>query len=866
VSNDTTVYTTYPEAQQGERGRYFDGQFLTSQDFVDEQRYHIDRLRRALDHLTVSGVSEGLDLTAVGPWKLKLSPGVAIDGVGRQLVVLTALAGVDVPKDIPGGALDVALYYSEVPSRIHGGTSDEDGTRGASRWRELPALEFYAAGQPAPHPEGVPLARLRLTDDGAVTFDSPSPVRRASGLRLPSSGPNFPTLRAGFVRPQLLALTGDLQVTGKLGVGTPDPEGELDVRGLARIGQLSLREQPFKVAGDEASFYPIVFRDLDWAAGQCTLEIVRPNAQTDAASAGSLMARLLWHAADGHGSDLLDVDVVQTRRFVANARLLAKDRLLVIWLRGNRSYAWRANQRVELVDGNAAAKTFNGEKLDPRTNLEPAFDRDRLRLGPTLDREELRGSVSVTGDLAIAGLLARLDVAENPAATIRAADLLLGHGTRRGSPGRALVDASKDALYLNYNADWPLTVINSKAQITGTLVVDGEAKFNKDVILATNLLLPTGGLTVAKPSAFTDQVTITRDNEPLRLIRAKSNAGGARMFLELFQDDTNPATTPETNPFIRFHHSYRWYSRIEGRSTGFHLLNGDGTNYVDLTTAAIKATGNLATDGTLTVARAAALNETLTVAKAATLSDSLTVARAATLSDTLTVARAATLSDTLTVAKAATLSDALTVAKWATFADNVRVTRDAEHLTLYRPRSANGGARMFLELYQDDSSPAATPETSPFIRFHHANRYWHRLEARVDGLHVRDGNPGSNDLKALTAGDMNSNGRAVVTGNTERLRIVRGIVDQNGAIAAGTGFAVMREYGLTRINFTPGFSGTPSVVVSQQYPNDGNLGGSGNTLDNAVVVQSEANYAWVKTGNGNGDQTWRKFHFIAVGP
>ena len=842
MSNDTTVYTTYPEAHLDERGRYFDGQFLTSQDFVDEQRYHIDRLRRALDHLTVSGVSEGLDLTAVGPWKLKLSPGVAIDGVGRQLVVLTALAGVDVPKDIPGGALDVALYYSEVPSRLHGGTSDEDGTRGASRWRELPALEFYAAGQPAPHPEGVPLARLRLTGDGAVTFDSPSPVRRASGLRLPSSGPNFPTLRAGFVRPQLLALTGDLQITGKLGVGTPDPEGELDVRGLARIGQLSLREQPFKVAGDEASFYPIVFRDLDWAAGQCTLEIVRPNAQTDAASAGSLMARLRWHAADGHGSDLLDVDVVQTRRFVANARLLAKDRLLVVWLRGNRSYAWRAGQRVELVDGNAAAKTFNGEKLDPRTTLEPAFDRDRLRLGPTLDREELRGSVSVTGDLAISGLLARLDVAENPVATIRSFDLLLGHSARRGSPGRALVDFSKDALYLNYNGDWPLTVINSKAQITGTVVVDGEAKFNKDVTLATNLLLPTGGLTVARPSSFTDQVTITRDNEPLRLIRARSGAGGPRMFLELFQEDTNPATTPETNPFIRFHHSYRWYSRIEGRSTGFHLLNGDGTNYVDLTVATVKATSAITSDSTLTVAKATVLNDTLNVARATTLGGPLTVARATALNDTLTVA------------------------KWANFADNVRVTRDAEHLTLFRARSATGGAKMFLELVQEDANPPTTPETYPFIRFHHGNRWWHRLEARPDGLHVREGGGGSTDLRALSAGDMNSNNRAVVTGNTERLRVVRGIIDQNGAIAAGTGFAVMREYGLTRINFTPAFSGTPSIVVTQQYPNDGNLGGSGNTLDNAVVVQSEANYAWVKTGNGNGDQTWRKFHFIAVGP
>ena len=52
------------------------------------------------------------------------------------------------------------------------------------------------------------------------------------------------------------------------------------------------------------------------------------------------------------------------------------------------------------------------------------------------------------------GQLAKLDVADNFTATIRAADLGLGHSTRRGSPGRALVDLTRE-LHINYAGDWP---------------------------------------------------------------------------------------------------------------------------------------------------------------------------------------------------------------------------------------------------------------------------------------------------------------------------------------------------------------------------------------------------------------------------
>ena len=47
-----------------------------------------------------------------------------------------------------------------------------------------------------------------------------------------------------------------------------------------------------------------------------------------------------------------------------------------------------------------------------------------------------------------------------------------------------------------------------------------------------------------------------------------------------------------------------------------------------------------------------------------------------------------------------------------------------------------GGKGAFLELFQDDASPAVVPFVYPYIRFHHRNRFTNRLEGRDDGLHV----------------------------------------------------------------------------------------------------------------------------------
>jgi hypothetical protein len=89
----------------------------------------------------------------------------------------------------------------------------------------------------------------------------------------------------------------------------------------------------------------------------------------------------------------------------------------------------------------------------------------RLMLAPD-------GSLTVSGNLGYSGQLSKLDVAENASVTLRAADFNLGHSSRRGTPGRALVD-NKTALVLNYAKDWASTTIDSPLTINGNLRVNG---------------------------------------------------------------------------------------------------------------------------------------------------------------------------------------------------------------------------------------------------------------------------------------------------------------------------------------------------------------------------------------------------------
>ena len=213
------------------RTRFFDGQFLQDQDFVDEQNYHVDRQRRHNRLLHVSGVAEGLTVAASGANQVTVSPGTAIDSDGRQLALAQA-ATVDLPAERFNDKQGIELYavYQESAEDRQTGQGSDDFTR----WLERPQLiavppgDSYSGSFPP-----VLLATLALDGAGRVTVDET--VRSYSGVRLPGSAADAPALRTAASG--LVSLVGSLTIDGSLGVGTTAPSARLSVvqAGVAEI-------------------------------------------------------------------------------------------------------------------------------------------------------------------------------------------------------------------------------------------------------------------------------------------------------------------------------------------------------------------------------------------------------------------------------------------------------------------------------------------------------------------------------------------------------------------------------------------------------------------------------------------------------
>jgi hypothetical protein len=70
----------------------------------------------------------------------------------------------------------------------------------------------------------------------------------------------------------------------------------------------------------------------------------------------------------------------------------------------------------------------------------------------------------------------------------------------------------------------------------------------------------------------------------------------------------------------------------------------------------------------------------------------------------------------------------------------------SDHLQLRRETAPPPGNKvLFLELFQNDAIDVVYPS----IRFHHSNRFWHRLEARPEGLYLKTGQLDSDDMADL---------------------------------------------------------------------------------------------------------------------
>ena len=174
-----------------ERLNYFNGQRLQAGDFKLEQEYHL-RVRRWLNRsLYTSGIAMGLEVYAVaGAPRVRVNPGLALDPMGREIILLEARE-VPVMHDIgQGGGMDgpyLVIRYDETllaqqdACCVPGAASDNKAAQGGpSRVLADPVLECVP-DLPLDGSARIVLGRIVLADGCGSIASIDTSVRRYVG-------------------------------------------------------------------------------------------------------------------------------------------------------------------------------------------------------------------------------------------------------------------------------------------------------------------------------------------------------------------------------------------------------------------------------------------------------------------------------------------------------------------------------------------------------------------------------------------------------------------------------------------------------------------------------------------------------------
>jgi hypothetical protein len=170
---------------------YENGQLLLEDDFIREQRYHAHALNRHRLHLHGVGVVFGLEVARASDTSVSVSPGVAIDAKGRE-VVLSKGDVLDVQGQQGSARLSVTLGYR---SQRQPGDGQHDHEIGCY------AVLRLASG----NEEGdIVLATVQLDDRGRLGADAVSDEGRRALPRLPPRSVTLASfadeLRVGWLR------------------------------------------------------------------------------------------------------------------------------------------------------------------------------------------------------------------------------------------------------------------------------------------------------------------------------------------------------------------------------------------------------------------------------------------------------------------------------------------------------------------------------------------------------------------------------------------------------------------------------------------------------------------------------------------
>jgi hypothetical protein len=177
-----------------ERLNYFTGRLLTADDFELEQRYGMSRHRLVNRLVHGHGVVSGLGVeVADGGESLRVLPGLAIDALGREIVVPAPSAWLAVQPGLGAHAL-VAIAYAEAPGDSAPTVVDDSEPGVPGTISEGYRIALSAAGRPR-HPKG---RRAGFVSDGGI--DAAALARWVSDRPATSRLPDDPSVPLANVR------------------------------------------------------------------------------------------------------------------------------------------------------------------------------------------------------------------------------------------------------------------------------------------------------------------------------------------------------------------------------------------------------------------------------------------------------------------------------------------------------------------------------------------------------------------------------------------------------------------------------------------------------------------------------------------
>ncbi len=877
MSDEKNPYLLYPAHEMDRRPRYYDGQFLKADDFIDAQRYGIDRRRRHLRATTTPGVISGLDVTPA-PDRVTVAAGAAVDALGRQIVLVTA-EDLVIPAEARGKNVTLYIAYDEEPSDEAEGS---EGTAGFTRFHELPAIGYAVQGTALPE-HAIPLAVMQVDGDGNITADQSG--RPRAGARVPGTTPL--TLTTDDTDP------GRGTLAGALTVRVPDGTEHTPAAPALRVEGNGIFTAGLVVGWDDTQGYQGVTNDGNDL-------VVHGQFAAGGASGAAIYKLGVGYAPPGQGEGTLTAQRLGVGRpSVSNGYAL--DVAGALKTSGAAAIGGALEVGHTAVVG-AGLDVAGSATLRGNTNINARLD---VHGQATTNGLRVDGTSEVYGDFGVTGHVS----ADGPIlAKGGSVDLGAGVAGRQVDAGRLVYGGwGTNALCIigaGTQGD------NRKIQLyaEGGLASRGPADITG--ALSAGSIASDGALSAGGSLTVDVDATIKRDLNTVRhgMVQGRMVVG---------QDNPNGygGVVADVNDLV-----------VNGQ------LAAGGSGGAAMYNLALGTNAISGKEGWLVVADRIGVNNTnpqrkLDVDGTARLTGNTEVGGALTIGGNTSVGGTLTTTGHVAANSSMRVEGRLTVAEGTEhgirFPDNAYGGGgDWAGLRYWRPEESGENTRLELGTGNDTADVLVLKQkNTDVVTLYNTNvgigvsePTWklqvagstyntgnHRIDglidlgAKDDGREANSGkiayahfNSGARELQLVGAGTAGNNrvirlwseaglrvqgtvyawDKPAVVSQNDPVRVIWGAVKSDGSKWTGDGFRCWRTGtgGIYQVDFDQHYSARPCVVVTQRYPIDNDSATNwGDTRDNAVVARVTTSYCYVKTGDGNGNASWRSFEFIVIG-